>query len=59
MFLAAQKPRSVTQRKLGAAQSLREASIANTEGQRADAGHPRADVDPSRVTQSQSEAERG
>ena len=66
MFLAAQKPREcdaeparATQKKSGTAQSLNEASIADVEGQRPDAGHPRADVDPSRVTQRQREAKRG
>ena len=53
MFLAAQKPRKcdaeptkAMQRKSGTAQSLKEANVADAEGQR-------ADVDPSGVTQSQ------
>lgn len=41
-----------TQRKSGVAQSLKEASVADAEGQSADA-------DPSEVTQGQREAERG
>ena len=35
-----------TQRKPGATQSLSEASVADAEGHRADAGHPRADAKP-------------
>ena len=53
------EPTRATQRKPGAAQSLREASVADTEGHRADAGHLKADADPSRVTHNQREAERG
>ena len=49
----------MTQKKSGATQSLKEGNVADVEGQRADAGHPRADTDPSRLTQSQCEAERG
>ena len=50
---------------MSAAQSLREASVTNVEGQRAntegestDAGPTRANTDPSRVTRGQREAER-
>ena len=64
MFLAAQKPRKcdanpakATQKKSRTAQSLREASVADTKNQRANVGHPMADADPSGVTQSQREAE--
>jgi len=39
------------QRQSGAVQSLREASVADAEGQRANAGPPRADADPSEVMQ--------
>ena len=46
------EPARAMQKKLGVAQSIREASIANT-------GHPRADADPSGVTQSQHDAKRG
>jgi len=53
------EPTRATQRKPGAAQSLREASVADAEGQRADAGHPRVDADPSGVTQGQREVDRG
>ena len=51
------EPTKATQKKLGAAQSLQEASVAVAESQRAYAGHPRADADPSGVMQSQREAE--
>ena len=54
-----QGSRRAMQRQLGAVQSLREASIADAEGQRADAGPPSADTDPSGVTQGQREAKRG
>ena len=53
------EPARATQNKPGAAQSLREVSIANAEGQRANTRHPRVDIDPSGITQSQREAERG
>ena len=66
MFLAAQKARKcdaelarATQKKQGTVQSLREASVVDAEGQRADAGHPSADADPFGVTQGQCEGERG
>ena len=52
------EPARATQKKPRTAQSLREASIVDAEGWRADAGHPRADEDPSGVTQSQHGAER-
>ena len=45
------EPTRATQKKPGVAQSPREASVADAEGQRADAGHPRVDADPSGVTQ--------
>ena len=46
------EPTRATQKKTGTAQSLRKASVVDAGGQRADTGHPRADTDPSRMTQS-------
>jgi len=53
------EPTRATQKKTGTAQSLRKASVVDAGGQRADTGHPRADADPSWVTQSQRGVEKG